>query len=77
MFAPNSVTVSEEIFPKIKAATDILEYCTPKHHILIHKAVLLNDLMSECSLDLIGFTKTWLKLDEYTPLNEATPPDFV
>ena len=43
---------------------------------LCTKAVLINDLMSEYSLDLIGLTETWLKPDEYSPLNEASPPDF-
>ncbi|XP_062338955.1 uncharacterized protein LOC134037569 [Osmerus eperlanus] len=32
--------------------------------------------MSEYSVDLIGLTGTWLKPDEYSPLNEASPPDF-
>ena len=48
----------------------------PKHQISIHKGRLINDLMSECSLDLIGLTETWLKPDEYSPLNEASPPEF-
>ena len=37
---------------------------------------MINDLMSECSLDLIGLTESWLKPDEYSLLNEALPPDF-
>jgi len=75
-FSADSATFSEEL-PTIKAAKN------PYWNVgllnvrsLSTKAVLINDLMSECSLDLIGLTETWLKPDEYSPLNEASPPDF-
>lgn len=41
------------------------------------KAVLVNDLITEHSVDLFGLTETWLREDEYVSLNEASPPSHI
>jgi hypothetical protein len=41
---------------------------------LASKAVLVNELITDHNLDVIGLTETWLKPDEFTVLNEASPP---
>jgi hypothetical protein len=43
---------------------------------LILKAVIVNELITDYSLDVIGLTETWLKLDEFTVLNEASPTGY-
>ncbi|KAJ8245152.1 hypothetical protein GJAV_G00274640, partial [Gymnothorax javanicus] len=41
------------------------------------KAALVNELISDYSLDVLCLTETWLKSDENTSLNEASPPGFI
>ena len=41
---------------------------------LTSKAV--NELITDHNLDVIGLTETWLKPDEFTVLNEASPPGY-
>ena len=41
---------------------------------LTSKAVIVNELISDHNLDEIGLTETWFKPDEFTVLNEASPP---
>ncbi|KAJ8412336.1 hypothetical protein AAFF_G00146030 [Aldrovandia affinis] len=40
------------------------------------KAVLVNELITDHSFDLISFTETWLRPDEYSTLNEASPDGY-
>jgi hypothetical protein len=40
---------------------------------LTSKAVIVNELITDHNLDMIGLTKTWLKPGEFTVLNEAPP----
>ena len=37
---------------------------------------LVNELITDHNLDVIGLTETWLKPDEFTVLNEASPPGY-
>ena len=41
---------------------------------LTSKAIIVNELITDHNLDVIGLTETWLKPDEFTVLNEASPP---
>ena len=43
---------------------------------LTSKAVIVNELITDHNLDVIGLTETWLKPDEFTVLNEAAPPGY-
>ena len=43
---------------------------------LSSKAVIVNELITDHNLDVIGLTETWLKPDEFTVLNEASPPGY-
>lgn len=40
------------------------------------KALLINNLITEHKLDMIGLCETWLKPNTFLPLNEASPPDY-
>ena len=40
------------------------------------KALLINDLILQHGLDMIGLCETWLKPNVFLPLNEASPPNF-
>ena len=41
------------------------------------KALLINDLITEHNLDMMGLCETWLKPNESLPLIEASPPNFL
>jgi hypothetical protein len=43
---------------------------------LTSKAVIVNELITDHKLDVIGLTETCLKPDEFTVLNEASPPGY-
>ena len=43
---------------------------------LAPKAVAVNELISDHKLDAIGLCETWLKPNEFTALNEASPPGY-
>ena len=43
---------------------------------LTSKAVTVNELIPDHNLDVIGLTETWLKPDEFTVLNEASPSGY-
>ena len=43
---------------------------------LTSKAVIINELISDHNFDVIGLTETCLKPDEFTVLNEASPPGY-
>ena len=43
---------------------------------LTSKAVMVNELLTNHNLNVIGLTETWLKPDEFTVLNEASPPGY-
>ena len=43
---------------------------------LTSKAIIVNELITDHNLDVIGLTETWLKPDEFTVLNEASPPGY-
>ena len=43
---------------------------------LTSKAVIVNELIADHNLDVIGLIETWLKPDEFTVLNEARPPGY-
>ena len=43
---------------------------------LTSKATIVNGLITDHNLDVIGLTETWLKPDEFTVLNEASPPGY-
>jgi hypothetical protein len=40
---------------------------------LTSKVVTVNEVIADHNLDVIGLTETWLKPDEFTVLNEASP----
>ena len=37
---------------------------------------MVNGLITDHNLDVIGLTEAWLKLDEFTLLNEDSPPGY-
>ena len=41
---------------------------------LTSKAVIVNELITDHNLDVIGLTETWLKPEKCTVLNEVSPP---
>ncbi len=43
---------------------------------LFMKALFVNDLINDHHLDVLCFTETWLKPDDYIILNESTPQDY-
>ncbi|XP_064814245.1 uncharacterized protein LOC135529412, partial [Oncorhynchus masou masou] len=43
---------------------------------LTSKANIVRELITDHNLDVIGLTETWLKPDEFTVLNEASPPGY-
>ena len=43
---------------------------------LTSKAIIVNELITDHNLDVIGLIETWLKHDEFTVLNEASPPGY-
>ena len=43
---------------------------------LTSKAVIVNELITDHNLDVIGLPETWLKPDEFTVLYEASPPGY-
>ena len=43
---------------------------------LTSKAIIVNELITDHNIDVIGLTETWLKPDESTALNEASPPGY-
>ena len=43
---------------------------------LTSKTVIVNELITDHNHDVIVLTETWLKPDEFTVLNEASPPGY-
>ena len=45
--------------------------------LLSTKALLIQDLIVDNKIDILGLCETWLKPDEFLALNEVTPPNYV
>ncbi len=43
---------------------------------LIPKAVIVNEIITDNSFDVLCLTETWLKTNDYFGLNESTPPSY-
>ena len=43
---------------------------------LAPKAVIVNEMITDNSFDLLCLTETWLKPNDYFGLNESTPPNY-
>ncbi len=43
---------------------------------LTHKAVIVNEMITDNSSDVLCLTETWLKTNDYFGLNESTPPSY-
>ncbi len=43
---------------------------------LTPKAVIVNEMITDNSFDVLCLTETWLKPNYYTGLNESTPPSY-
>ncbi len=43
---------------------------------LAPKAVIVNEMITKNSFDVLCLTETWLKSNDYIGLNEATPPSY-
>ena len=44
--------------------------------LLSTKALLIQDLIVDNKIDILGLCETWLKPDEFLALYEATPPNY-
>ncbi|KAG5281830.1 hypothetical protein AALO_G00049270, partial [Alosa alosa] len=44
---------------------------------LSNKTALVNEIITDNLIDIMCLTETWLKPDEYLPLNESTPPSHL
>ncbi|XP_076118485.1 uncharacterized protein LOC143099274 [Alosa pseudoharengus] len=44
---------------------------------LLNKTALVNEIITDNHIDVMCLTETWLKPDEYLPLNESTPPSHL
>ncbi len=43
---------------------------------LTPKAVIVNEIITDNSFDVLCLTETWLKTNDYFGLNESTPPSY-
>ncbi len=43
---------------------------------LTPKAVIVNEMITDNSFDVLCLTETWLKPNDYIGLNESTPPSY-
>ncbi len=43
---------------------------------LTPKAVIVNEMITDNSFDVLCLTETWLKTNDYFGLNESTPPSY-
>ncbi len=43
---------------------------------LTPKAVIVNEIITDNSFDVLCLTETWLKINDYFGLNECTPPSY-
>ncbi len=43
---------------------------------LAPKAVIVNEIITDNSFDVLCLTETWLKPNDYIDLNESTPPSY-
>ncbi len=43
---------------------------------LTSKAVIVNEMITYNSFDVLCLTETWLKTNDYFSLNESTPPSY-
>ncbi len=43
---------------------------------LTPKAVIVNEIITDNSFDVLCLTETWLKTNDYFSLNESTPPSY-
>ena len=80
-----SVRLSNLIGIKTTFIPAIIErYCDISHleigllnvRSLTSKAVIVNEQIPDHNLDVIDLTEKWLKPDEFTVLNEASPPGY-
>ncbi len=54
----------------------IFKTWAPKYPITHTKAVIVNEIITDNSFDVLCLTETWLKTNDYFGLNESTPPSY-
>ena len=64
----------EGYFPSENNKSDILRIGFMNIWMLSSKALLVQDLIVDNKIDILGLFETWIKPDEFLALNEATPP---
>ncbi len=68
MIKPEKCKINEQIF-FLKLGLLNIQTLTPK-------AVIVNEMITDNSFDVLCLTETWLKTNDYFGLNESTPPSY-
>ncbi|XP_052392085.1 uncharacterized protein LOC127939525 [Carassius gibelio] len=71
----NIIVIKPEKF-KVNEQKQFLKFGLINIRSLAPKAVIVNEMITDNSFDLLCLTETWLKPNDYFGLNESTPPNY-